>query len=258
MVYVHKKKTNGKVFYVGIGKGRRPYVSSSRNQHWKNIVAKHGFDAEIVFCGLSEPCAKTIEKILIAKIGINNLCNITSGGEGTSGWTPSAKTKRKISASLRRAWECGKFDGSWCNHRKQRWSKIMSGENNPMYGKKLSRETREKISKALSGEKHPSYGKKLTEEQKGKISASLTGRKLSRDHKEAISIAQKGKKQSPETIAKRTEKTENKSVFEFVNNDGGHFRGTMRSFAATFGIDRSSVSKLTSGKSKSCKGWVVK
>jgi len=49
-----------------------------------------------------------------------------------------------------------------------------SGENNPMFGKKHSKEIREKISKGLKGKyvgkKNPLYGRKHSEETKKKMS----------------------------------------------------------------------------------------
>lgn len=45
-----------------------------------------------------------------------------------------------------------------------------SGENNPMFGKKLSEEHKQKISEALKGENHPMFGKKLSDETRQKIS----------------------------------------------------------------------------------------
>ena len=46
VVYRHLRN-NGKVFYVGKGKGKRPYVKSNRNPYWKNI-AENGYTVEIV------------------------------------------------------------------------------------------------------------------------------------------------------------------------------------------------------------------
>jgi len=258
MVYIHKRKTDGTVFYVGMGKGQRPYVTSGRNPHWKNVAAKHGFDVEVVFHDMSEACCKTIERILIRMIGLHNLCNITSGGEGKSGWNPSKETLMKQSISMKRAWSSGKFDKVWNDERKRKCSDHMTGERNPMFGRKITEKHKAKISASLSGDKHPLYVKSPKQETKRKISASLTGRRLKNEHKKAISKGQKGKKQSAETIKKRTDKTENKTVFEFFHIDGECFKGTMRSFSTKFSLDRSHVTKLVNGKLKSCKGWQVR
>jgi hypothetical protein len=258
MVYVHKRKTDGSVFYIGIGKGRRPYVVSGRNPHWKNVVAKNGLDVEIVCEGKSESCCKTIERILIQKFGLENLCNITAGGEGTSGWKPSEETRRKISKSTKDAWEKGKFDRVWDKARRMNLSEKMKGSLNPMSGKQLTEAHKKKISEALSGEKHPLYGKPLSEDAKKRISETLSGRVLSDAHKKAISNGLKGKKHSKETIEKRSMATENKEEFNFINCNGQTFTGTMRAFAKQFSLDRSTITKVVNGKAKSQKGWQLK
>ena len=51
-------------------------------------------------------------------------------------------------------------------------NKELTGEKNPMYGKKHSEETRKKMSEALKGKKH----KPFTEEHRKKMSESLKGR----------------------------------------------------------------------------------
>ena len=52
-VYLHKKKTNGEVFYIGKGRGARAWHKHSRNKFWKSVVEKHGHIVELVFEGLT-------------------------------------------------------------------------------------------------------------------------------------------------------------------------------------------------------------
>ena len=47
-VYVHKKKTNGEVFYVGKGSGKRAWSAFGRNSMWKRTADKYGWLVEIV------------------------------------------------------------------------------------------------------------------------------------------------------------------------------------------------------------------
>src|SRR5690606_18373354 len=84
-VYIHRKETNGDIFYVGKGKGGRWMSHHSRNQHWNNIVKKHGLKSEIVMWFEDECKAYEFEKSLISIIGRENLCNATNGGEGGPG-----------------------------------------------------------------------------------------------------------------------------------------------------------------------------
>jgi ribosomal protein S27AE len=86
-VYLHKRKGTNKVFYVGKGSknrnGQRSGMTKHRNRWWHNVVNKDGgFDVEIYQDNLSEEEAYKLEKKLIAEIGLENLTNLTEGGEG--------------------------------------------------------------------------------------------------------------------------------------------------------------------------------
>lgn len=98
-VYVHYRGDNGQPFYVGKGKGRRASTKWSRNKFWNNIVGKHGFTYKILFDGLSEQCAYTMEKCVIAHLrrAGYNLCNTSDGGEGCS--TPNYKLRKPVNCS---------------------------------------------------------------------------------------------------------------------------------------------------------------
>lgn len=65
-----------------------------------------------------------------------------------------------------------------------------------------SEETRKKRSESLKGENNPMFGKKLSEEHKKKISDSQKGRVFSEEHKQKISVSSKGKKYSEVTLEK--------------------------------------------------------
>lgn len=95
-VYVHRKNTDGSVFYVGKGKDCRAWAKHGRNVYWKRIVAKHGFTVHIIVNKINEICALSIECALIKFYGRNNLCNLTDGGEGVSGLRHSEETKEKL------------------------------------------------------------------------------------------------------------------------------------------------------------------
>jgi hypothetical protein len=90
-VYVHRRLSDNKPFYVGKGKSRRAWDCKNRNKHWNNIVDKHGLVVEIVFDSLLETEAFQceIDTILEFKYFNYELCNYTNGGEGLSGfkWT---------------------------------------------------------------------------------------------------------------------------------------------------------------------------
>lgn len=139
-VYQHRRADDSGVFYVGKGKGKRAGERAKRNPFWKNIAAKHGFTVEMVAEDISEQEAFRIE---IETIHLRRqegcvLANMTDGGEGCSGYSPSPETREK-----------------------QRAANL---------GKVLPAETLAKISAANSG-------RIPTEETRRKLSASRSGRR---------------------------------------------------------------------------------
>jgi len=98
-VYIHRRTTDGRVFYVGKGARDRAYSSYSRNKWWYDVVGKHGFSVHIVKDKMSEKCAYTLEKIIIGVISKiePKLVNQKSGGEGNPG--PSPKMWKPVGCS---------------------------------------------------------------------------------------------------------------------------------------------------------------
>lgn len=78
-VYIHRRKTDGSIFYVGKGQGPRSRVRHGRGREWED-VASHGYSIEIFRRGLSSWCAFALEKILIHANTHHGLVNKTSGG----------------------------------------------------------------------------------------------------------------------------------------------------------------------------------
>jgi len=95
-VYAHKKKTDGKIFYIGKGCGKRAY-KKDRSEWWKNTVSKHGYTVEILSDGLLEEDAFELEEFVISELK-GQLCNMTNGGEGSSGLKHSEEAKAKLRA----------------------------------------------------------------------------------------------------------------------------------------------------------------
>lgn len=205
-VYAHTRATDGSIFYIGKGHGKRAW-SKSRSSYWKNTVAKYGYNVLILLNGLTEEQSFILEKQLILSIGRNSLVNLTDGGEGPSGCIHTEESRRINSESKK---------GLNTYPRSEEHKRKLSEVN---MGKKLSLETRKKMSESRKGIKYgprsedakmnmsnSQKGKKLSEETKLKMSQSKKGVKKpprSEEHKRKLSEAQKGKKRSPETTAKR-------------------------------------------------------
>lgn len=87
-VYLHRRSTDGRVFYVGKGTRKRANFFHDRNQYWQKTAKKHGVEVEIVFDGLCESDAFEEERNVIAELRYfgEPLTNMTDGGEGSTGY----------------------------------------------------------------------------------------------------------------------------------------------------------------------------
>ena len=106
-VYLHMRESDGLVFYVGKGKGYRAWEfnpKSARNPYWQSMKSKHGVVVEIYKSEMTEPCAFTLEKILISKyksLG-HPLTNLTNGGDGFDGVDESLRLEAFMKATAKR------------------------------------------------------------------------------------------------------------------------------------------------------------
>ena len=96
-VYLHRRNDTNEVFYVGKGKNRRAWSKGSRNKHWKHITEKHGYIVEMVFEKLTEKEAFDKEIEIISEYGLDNLVNLTIGGNTSSGYRHLDETRQKQS-----------------------------------------------------------------------------------------------------------------------------------------------------------------
>ena len=98
-VYALLRKDNDDIFYIGKGLKARAFESRNRNMHCTRVMNKHGYYVKIFkwFDLESDAFAFEIEKI--KEIGLHNLTNITTGGEGATGRVPSSISRAKCSLS---------------------------------------------------------------------------------------------------------------------------------------------------------------
>lgn len=100
-VYVHRKATDGTIFYVGKGKLKR-HLSLHRSRFWYNVAAKYGVISEVVLDNLTEDYAHCLEIEMIKFYGRRDkgegyLVNVTDGGEGVSGYIYSDEQREAVS-----------------------------------------------------------------------------------------------------------------------------------------------------------------
>jgi hypothetical protein len=105
---VYRLSSNSIPFYIGKGKRTEMYDRIEYHlKYWKHnknkkLVNKINklegiFDIEILFESKNEQECLDLETKLIKEINKENLCNLTDGGEGPSGFYHSEESKQKIS-----------------------------------------------------------------------------------------------------------------------------------------------------------------
>jgi predicted GIY-YIG superfamily endonuclease len=158
-LYIHTRKNDGGIFYIGIGDSKRPYSKHSRNRFWRFVVNKHDYDVTILKTNMTweEACDLEIKMISFygrKDLGLGCLVNMTNGGDGSKGCIPNEETRKKL-------------------------SKRSEGKNNARFGVVVSYETRKKMSKIHKG-------KTISDETRKKMSKSLKGRTCSEETKKKL------------------------------------------------------------------------
>lgn len=102
-VYVHRRLSDNKPFYVGKGSGNRALNFTGRNIHWYRVKNKHGIKVEVVFHDLTEDEAFQCEIDVIKEFKYFGypLVNLTDGGEGPSGLSFTDMQRFNISNALK-------------------------------------------------------------------------------------------------------------------------------------------------------------
>jgi hypothetical protein len=201
IVYLHRRKDDNSVFYVGIGlKEKRAFSANARNNYWKNIVNYVGYEVQITHKELCWEEACVIEKYLISFYGRNDLgngrlCNLTDGGDGIVNFIITNEIRKKISQyhkgrKKEKEWVV-KMKKWLCNENIMKSRKTTKGykmsyeqkERLRLFniGKKHTNKTKEKIRIASIKEKNQFYGKTHSEESKLKMKLN---------HKNRIEVTQ--------------------------------------------------------------------
>jgi len=100
VLYTHIRKSDGRIFYIGIGDKNRPYQKHGRNRYWHFIVNKDEYEVKILVENITWERACELEKNMITFYGrrdkgLGPLVNMTDGGDGACGVIPSKETIQK-------------------------------------------------------------------------------------------------------------------------------------------------------------------
>jgi hypothetical protein len=170
-VYLHRKASDGTVFYVGKGRENRFKSLKDRNKYWRHTEAKHGFVPEIIarFETDAEAIAYEILTIKAQRQAGAQLVNMTDGGEGHAGYKPTPEALAKRSAAM-----MGRVVSQ------ETREKIRAGH----LGKVVRPETREKLRAANLGKIHSAETRaKVSEAGRGRVVSAKTREKISATNK---------------------------------------------------------------------------
>ena len=135
----------------------------------------------------------------------------------------------------------------WTEERRRLFKELMSGENNPNFGKPLSEETKNKLRDALKGRIIP-------DEVRQKTSQTMKGVPKSEETRRRMSMAQKGR-----IIPKGKDSKKAVSVSQY-DNEGNFIKnfGSVTDAANEIGCQKSGISFCLKGRIKTSSGFVWK
>jgi hypothetical protein len=205
---MHIRTDKNEPFYIGIGSSiKRAYKKDGRNNLWEKIVKKTSYNVKILFNGISrkEACEKEREFIkLYGRICDNTGClsNITVGGDILLGKdNPMYGVGEKVEIDGVKYNCIAEAARLLCKNEKTISYRLKSlgfpnyiRLSNDLSGKRLSNEELSIFFKEKnSGENNPMYGKNHTQDTKDKISKINKGKKRSENFIEKSTFSAKNK-----------------------------------------------------------------
>lgn len=214
IIYKVVNNINGKI-YIGqtinsLTKRRYKHLYTARHDDSHSIflkaINKYGVDnfswQEICKCNSREELDEK-ENYYIDFFRSNSAENGYNliKGRGRCGYSLSDESKAKISIKAKERLKDKENNPMYGRNHSEETKKNISefkkgkftGNDNPFYGKKHSKESRTKMSESRSGENNHFYGKCLTNEHRKKISEANSGKIFTHEHCENISKNKKGK-----------------------------------------------------------------
>jgi hypothetical protein len=130
------------------------------------------------------------------------------------------------------------------------------GENNPNYGLKHTDEWKKEASERVSGQKNPMYGKKKDPILHEKHREFLLTKNPMWDEniKRKSVLARTGRKAKPETLQKMSDSLSKEWTLLSPQNEIVKIKN-LKKFCENLGLDVSNMHKVTTGKYKQHKGW---
>lgn len=248
-IYCHKRLTDGKCFYIGKGTKDRYKNKIGRNNHWWNIVNKHGFEPTILVNNISEQKAFELESYFCNQIEYKNLCNIRTEN-GWGGYAMSDLTKEKLSNSLMNRFvsEKTKEKISLANIGKKRSQKFKNDVSQRQKGHPCYKniERNKNISLAITGQKRSEETKqKMRKPKPIGFGDKFRGKSLTQEHCSKISEGRKGKGY--------------KTVYQYdkQNNLINTFLSTKHA-SDYIQVHQVNMISHLNGKYKTCRGFVFK
>jgi hypothetical protein len=198
--YIHRRADDGKIFYVGKGKGRRAWSKNPRSDWWKRAAAKHGLVVQI--CARWDTAAEAYEheKLLIDcfRSFQSPLVNTAEGGLGSMGhrFTEEQKANLSLVAKRRGVLRCFIEAGAAACRGQKQDPEVVARRSAKTRGQKRTPEQRAHMSERRKGIPR-------TKEAVEKTAAKLRGRKADPEAVAKRVDAIRGRKQTAQHIAKR-------------------------------------------------------
>lgn len=169
-LYIKQHSVTG-LKYFGFTQKKNPFKYRGSGLYWGRHLKKHGNDIktiEIFGFDNHDMCREFAIKFSI----INNIAESSEWAnlkseDATNGGTLGSISRAKISAANKGLHKGKTYEEIYGQEKATELRKIRSkhfknnnnkGSNNPMFGRKHSKELKEKLSKERSGSKHPTYG----------------------------------------------------------------------------------------------------
>lgn len=250
--------TTQKTFYIGKGCGNRMYnhekevkggIIPNKNKYLfykiKKILTGGGnIGYKKVIENVDENTALLEEIKEIKRIGKSNLCNLTVGGEGVSGYKFSVEQKRKNRERVLNFWK----DPKWIEKYKQGMNKV----NWDVVHKKQSKTLKNKF---LTD---PKFLKEHRKRMK-KIHSTKEAKKRNSKSIKQFYITHPNQRKILSDIQKRLWTSgayDNSKEWEFLSPKGKHIKfKNLQKFCRENGLSQSNMANVFRGRRNSHKGW---